>query len=165
MCGVVVWIVCLCTAVLQLSQLLLVVLILLKLRPACARHVCADCSSTHLTDQASRRAACLPGNTVVLCKVHTDCVLVPPQISTADIPAAATYDEDESLLLLFAVPHTGRPLKLRIHASSVLVRTQPQLVVFLRCQQNEDGWYEMQGVTAVRPSWLTELAPAVYQQR
>jgi ATP-dependent RNA helicase DDX35 len=56
-------------------------------------------------------------------------------------------------------------LKLRIHASSVLARTQPQLVLFLRCQQNDQGWYEMQGVTAVEPSWLTELAPSVYQRR
>eukprot|EP00878_Enallax_costatus_P030149 GHUV01032806.1.p1 GENE.GHUV01032806.1~~GHUV01032806.1.p1 ORF type:complete len:134 (+),score=34.30 GHUV01032806.1:388-789(+) len=59
----------------------------------------------------------------------------------------------------------GRPLKLRIHASSVLVRTQPQLVVFLRCQQNDQGWYEMQGVTAVQPDWLTELAPGVFHRR
>jgi hypothetical protein len=59
----------------------------------------------------------------------------------------------------------GRPLKLRIHPSSVLFRTQPQLVVFLSCQQNDEGWYEMQGVTAIQPDWLTELAPGVFQKR
>lgn len=58
----------------------------------------------------------------------------------------------------------GRPLKLRIHPSSVLFRTQPQLVVFLSCQQNDEGWYEMQGVTAIQPDWLTELAPGVFQR-
>jgi ATP-dependent RNA helicase DDX35 len=67
------------------------------------------------------------------------------------------------LLLLF---HTaGRPLKLRIHASSVLARTRPQLLLFLRCQQNDQGWYEMQAVTAIEPDWLTELAPGVYQKQ
>lgn len=59
----------------------------------------------------------------------------------------------------------GRPLKLRVHPSSVLFRTQPQLVVFLGCQQNDEGWYEMQGVTAIQPDWLTELAPGVFQRR
>lgn len=59
----------------------------------------------------------------------------------------------------------GRPLKLRVHPSSVLFRTQPQLVVFLGCQQNDEGWYEMQCVTAIQPEWLTELAPGVFQRR
>lgn len=59
----------------------------------------------------------------------------------------------------------GAPLKLRIHASSVLARTQPRLVLFLRAQQNEQGWYEMQGVTAVEPDWLPAIAPAVYTRR
>jgi ATP-dependent RNA helicase DDX35 len=56
-------------------------------------------------------------------------------------------------------------LKLRIHASSVLARTRPQLLLFLRCQQNDEGWYEMQAVTAVEPDWLTQLAPGVYQKQ
>lgn len=37
----------------------------------------------------------------------------------------------------------GQPQKLCIHASSVLARTQPQQLLFLRCQQNGKGWYEM----------------------
>lgn len=58
----------------------------------------------------------------------------------------------------------GRPLKLRVHPSSVLFRTQPQLVVFLGCQQNDEGWYEMQGVTAIQQEWLTDLAPGVFRK-
>jgi ATP-dependent RNA helicase DDX35 len=58
----------------------------------------------------------------------------------------------------------GRPLKMRIHPSSVLFRTQPQLVVFLGCQQNDEGWYEMQGVTAIQADWLTELVPGVFRK-
>lgn len=73
---------------------------------------------------------------------------------SAAATAAAVHDDEP-----------GRPLKLRIHMSSVLARTRPQLVLFIRCQQNEEGWYEMQGVTAIEPNWLTELAPEVYQKR
>jgi ATP-dependent RNA helicase DDX35 len=51
-----------------------------------------------------------------------------------------------------------------VHPSSVLFRTQPQLLLFLGCQQNEEGWYEMTGVTAIQPEWLTELAPGVFQR-
>jgi ATP-dependent RNA helicase DDX35 len=47
----------------------------------------------------------------------------------------------------------------------VLMRTRPQLVLFLRCQQNDEGWYEMQNVTSIEPEWLTEVAPGVYQRR
>ena len=63
-----------------------------------------------------------------------------------------------------AAAAAGRPLKLRVHPSSVLFRTQPQLLLFLGCQQNEEGWYEMTGVTAIQPEWLTELAPGVFQR-
>jgi ATP-dependent RNA helicase DDX35 len=59
----------------------------------------------------------------------------------------------------------GAPLKLTIHPSSVLARVQPQLVVFRQCQQNDEGWYEMQGVSVVEQEWLTEVAPAVFERR
>ena len=60
---------------------------------------------------------------------------------------------------------TERPLKLRIHSSSVLARVRPPLVVFARCAQSDEGWYEMQGVCAVEQGWLLEAAPHVFQQR
>jgi ATP-dependent RNA helicase DDX35 len=46
----------------------------------------------------------------------------------------------------------------------VLFRAQPRLVVFMGCQQNDEGWYEMQCVTAIQPEWLTELAPGVFKR-
>ena len=58
-----------------------------------------------------------------------------------------------------------RPLKLRIHSSSVLARVRPQLVVFARCAQSDEGWYEMQGVSVVQQRWLLEAAPHVFQER
>jgi len=56
-------------------------------------------------------------------------------------------------------------LKLRIHSSSVLWRVRPELVVFHKCQQNDEGWFEMQGVTAVPQSVLAEVAPHFYASR
>ncbi|GBF90487.1 pre-mRNA-splicing factor ATP-dependent RNA helicase-like [Raphidocelis subcapitata] len=57
------------------------------------------------------------------------------------------------------------PLRLRIHPSSVLWRVRTELVLFHRCQQNEEGWHEMQGVTAVRQELLAEVAPHYYALR
>ncbi|KAG2488343.1 hypothetical protein HYH03_013033 [Edaphochlamys debaryana] len=56
------------------------------------------------------------------------------------------------------------PLKLRIHPSSVLFRSTPPCVVFHTVQQADSGWFEMQGVTSVDPSWLPELAPHMYHR-
>lgn len=56
-------------------------------------------------------------------------------------------------------------MKLRIHSSSVLWRTPTPWLVFLRVQQADSGWYEMQDVCALQPDWLTELAPHMYQKR
>jgi hypothetical protein len=60
-------------------------------------------------------------------------------------------------------PPPGAPLKLRIHPSSVLWRVRPELAVFHKCQQNDEGWYEMQGVTAVTQAALAEAAPHFYR--
>jgi hypothetical protein len=57
------------------------------------------------------------------------------------------------------------PLQLRIHSSSVLWRVRPELVIFHRCQQGDEGWYEMQGVTAVTQEALAEAAPHFYRLR
>jgi ATP-dependent RNA helicase DDX35 len=56
-----------------------------------------------------------------------------------------------------------RPLKLRIHNSSVLARVKPAYVVFLTAQRSEGGWYEMQGVTAITKELLLDVAPHMYQ--
>jgi hypothetical protein len=47
----------------------------------------------------------------------------------------------------------------------VLRRVRPDLVVFCKCQQNDEGWYEMQGVTAMTQEVLAEVAPHFYQLR
>lgn len=57
------------------------------------------------------------------------------------------------------------PLRLRIHPSSALHRVRPDCVMFVRCQQSDDGWYEMQGVTAVTQAALAAAAPHYYQAR
>lgn len=44
----------------------------------------------------------------------------------------------------------------------MLWRSKPSCVVFNSVQQTDDGWYEMQGVTAVMPEWLMEAAPHMY---
>jgi ATP-dependent RNA helicase DDX35 len=54
---------------------------------------------------------------------------------------------------------------MRIHNSSVLFRSRPPCVVFTSVQQTDDGWFEMQGVTAIQPEWLTEAAPHLYVRR
>lgn len=59
--------------------------------------------------------------------------------------------------------HVG--VRLRIHNSSVLFRSRPNCVIFTSVQQTDDGWYEMQGVTAVHPEWLTEVAPHMFVRR
>ncbi|KAF6259921.1 putative DEAH [Scenedesmus sp. NREL 46B-D3] len=87
------------------------------------------------------------------------------QFDHTEYDPRASSDSGSNVYRLLRHMQRDRPLKLRIHASSVLARTRPQLVLFLRCQQNDQGWYEMQAVTAVEPSWLTELAPGVYQRR
>lgn len=58
----------------------------------------------------------------------------------------------------------GAIAKLRVHTSSVLFRAAPQWILFARVTQNDDGWYEMQGVTRIQPEWLQEAAPHVYQR-
>lgn len=55
--------------------------------------------------------------------------------------------------------------KLRIHPSSVLYRCRPQWVCFYSAQQTDSGWYEMQELLAIEPSWLTELAPHMYEMK
>ncbi|KAG2432191.1 hypothetical protein HXX76_009111 [Chlamydomonas incerta] len=60
--------------------------------------------------------------------------------------------------------HRTAPLKLRIHNSSVLWRSAPPCVVYRSVQQADSGWYEMQGVTAVQPDWLVELAPHMFHR-
>ncbi len=52
---------------------------------------------------------------------------------------------------------------LSAQAGSVLSRCQPEWVVFVSVQQTDSGWYEMQGVTAVRREWLLDEAPHYYQ--
>eukprot|EP00798_Chlamydomonas_sp_ICE-L_P020447 gene20447-biopygen29212 len=76
----------------------------------------------------------------------------------ADSPGTNTYR------LLRHLP-PDQMAKLRIHGSSVLFRTKPQFVVFYQVQQSDSGWYEMQGVTAVQPEWLVEVAPHMYAKR
>ncbi|GLC77705.1 hypothetical protein PLESTF_001978400 [Pleodorina starrii] len=56
------------------------------------------------------------------------------------------------------------PIKLRIHNSSVLWRSTPSCIVYSTVQQADNGWYEMQGVTAVQPAWLIELAPHMFHK-
>lgn len=34
-----------------------------------------------------------------------------------------------------------------------------------RCQQNEEGWFQMQDVTAMELQWLAEVAPGVFERR
>ena len=70
----------------------------------------------------------------------------------------------ESDTAIYDAP-TDQMAKLRIHGSSVLFRTKPQFVVFYQVQQSDSGWYEMQGVTAVQPEWLVEVAPHMYAKR
>jgi len=36
--------------------------------------------------------------------------------------------------------------------------------VFQTVQQSDSGWYEMQGVTAVQPDMLLEVAPHFFQK-
>ncbi|KAF5837631.1 putative DEAH [Dunaliella salina] len=55
-------------------------------------------------------------------------------------------------------------LRLRIHSGSVLARCRPEWVVFQTVQQSDSGWYEMQGVTAVQPDMLLEVAPHFFQK-
>uniref|UniRef100_A0A383W704 RNA helicase n=1 Tax=Tetradesmus obliquus TaxID=3088 RepID=A0A383W704_TETOB len=86
------------------------------------------------------------------------------QFDHTEYDPRASSDAGSNVYRLLRHMQPGRPLKLRIHASSVLARTRPQLLLFLRCQQNDEGWYEMQAVTAVEPDWLTELAPGVFQK-
>ena len=70
------------------------------------------------------------------------------------------------LPLLPLLPHSGHQgVRLRIHNSSVLFRSRPSCVVFTSVQQTDDGWFEMQGVTAALPEWLTEVAPHMYGRR
>jgi ATP-dependent RNA helicase DDX35 len=59
--------------------------------------------------------------------------------------------------------HTG--VRLRVHNSSVLFRSCPPCVVFTSVQQTDDGWFEMQNVTAVAPEWLIHAAPHMYERR
>jgi ATP-dependent RNA helicase DDX35 len=40
----------------------------------------------------------------------------------------------------------------------------PRCVVYNTVQQTDNGWYEMQGVTAVQPEWLIELAPHMFHK-
>jgi hypothetical protein len=42
---------------------------------------------------------------------------------------------------------------------------RPELVIFHRCQQNDEGWFEMQGVTAVSQEVLAAAAPHFYALR
>jgi len=67
------------------------------------------------------------------------------------------------LTISFHAGHQG--VRLRVHNSSVLFRSRPPCVVFASVQQTDDGWFEMQGVTAVLPEWLTEVAPHMYHRR
>ena len=69
------------------------------------------------------------------------------------------------LLILLNLPPPGQSPRLRVHGSSVLFRSQPQLVVFHAVQQSDQGWYEMQGVTAVQPEWLESAAPHMYTRK
>jgi len=57
------------------------------------------------------------------------------------------------------------PPVLRLHRSSVLSGCLPQWVVFASAAQTVGGVYEMQGVTAIESSWLTELAPHYFEVR
>ncbi|GFR45043.1 hypothetical protein Agub_g6414, partial [Astrephomene gubernaculifera] len=80
------------------------------------------------------------------------------------------------LLRYTAAGQRAHPLKLRIHASSVLCRSTPSCVVFAAVQQQAGagrssssssgggGWFEMQGVTAIRPEWLPEIAPHMFHK-
>ncbi len=67
--------------------------------------------------------------------------------------------------LIRPLPKGHQGVNLRIHNSSVLFRSRPPCVVFTQVQQSDDGWFEMQGVTAIKPEWLSELAPHVYCRR
>lgn len=53
-------------------------------------------------------------------------------------------------------------VRLVMHPSSVLFRAAPGWLVFTAAAQADSGRYEMQGVTAVQPDWLGELAPHVF---
>ena len=67
--------------------------------------------------------------------------------------------------LIRTLPSGNEVMRLRIHRSSVLHRSQPKYVVFASVQQSDDGWYEMQNVTAIEADWLFEVAPHVFTRR
>jgi hypothetical protein len=60
--------------------------------------------------------------------------------------------------------HAGPQPKLQIHPRSVLARVRPAFVVFWQCQQNDEGWFQMQSVTAIEPQWLVEVAPGFFER-
>lgn len=81
-------------------------------------------------------------------------------------PLASTSDPGINVYrLVRPLPKGHQGARLRIHNSSVLFRSRPSCVVFNSVQQTDDGWYEMQGVTAVLPEWLTEVAPHMYTRQ
>ncbi|KAF8058346.1 DEAH9 [Scenedesmus sp. PABB004] len=101
----------------------------------------------------------------VLKAVTVGLALNAAQFATTQYDPTAPADAGSNVYRLLRHVTPGVPLKLRIHASSVLCRTRPGLVLFLSCQQNEEGWHEMQGVSAVPPEWLPQLAPGVWSSR
>jgi ATP-dependent RNA helicase DDX35 len=67
--------------------------------------------------------------------------------------------------LIRPIPSGQEAVRLRIHKSSVLHRSQPKCVVFASVQQSDDGWYEMMNVTSIESESLFEAAPHVFTRR
>ncbi|KIZ07684.1 ATP-dependent RNA helicase DDX35 [Monoraphidium neglectum] len=81
------------------------------------------------------------------------------RFARTDYDPRAANDAGTHVYRLLRHTKQDAPLQLRIHSSSVLWRVRPELVIFHRCQQGDEGWYEMQGVTAVTQEALAEAAP------
>ncbi|KAG2447032.1 hypothetical protein HYH02_008184 [Chlamydomonas schloesseri] len=142
-----------------------------------------NASSLYRADEARdqllgllRRHGLLPANTPPP-SCGTDMEPVCRALAAGQFMAAAVYEgtqynplaaeSDPGVHVYRLVRYTAHktaPLKLRIHNSSVLWRSAPPCVVYRSVQQADSGWYEMQGVTAVRPEWLVELAPHMFHR-